>query len=84
MINRLVATALSCNLTRVYSHLWSGARDDNAYPDIGVNSDHHGLTHGGSNDNLVAADIEKYIMSQYADMAIMMQDTPMGPDRRRR
>jgi hypothetical protein len=26
-MNQLIAAALSCNMTRVYSHLWSGARD---------------------------------------------------------
>src|SRR4029450_3348533 len=30
-MNKLIAAALSCNLTRVYSHLWSGGRDDNHY-----------------------------------------------------
>ena len=31
-MNKLIALALSCNQTRVYSHLWSGARDDTHYP----------------------------------------------------
>ena len=34
VMNKLIAVALSCNMTRVYSHLWSGARDDNHYPII--------------------------------------------------
>jgi hypothetical protein len=77
-INRLVTMALTCNLTRVYSHLWSGARDDNTYPVIGINSDHHGLTHGSPQDNEQAALIETYIMEQFADMATVMSETPMG------
>ena len=32
-MNRLIAAAVACNLTRVYTHLWSGARDDNTLPD---------------------------------------------------
>ncbi|RYZ05391.1 MAG: DUF1552 domain-containing protein [Myxococcales bacterium] len=77
-INRLVAQALACNLTRVYSHLWSGARDDNAYPTIPVNSDHHGLTHGDASMNETSTKIERYIMSQYADMCRVMKQTTVG------
>jgi hypothetical protein len=74
--NRLIAAALACNLTRVYTHLWSGPRDDNTYPTIPVNKDHHTLTHDG---NKAEHDkIEKYIMTQYADLAQVMKDTPMG------
>jgi hypothetical protein len=78
-MNKLIALALSCNLTRVYSHLWSGARDDTHYPIIQLDSEHHTLTHNpnqASQDN--AAKIEKYIMSQYADLAQVLKDTPMG------
>ncbi|MDX2053976.1 MAG: DUF1552 domain-containing protein [Polyangiaceae bacterium] len=77
-INRLVGAALGCNLTRVYTHLWSGARDDNTYPILGINIEHHGLTHDGPASNLLASDIERYIMEQYADLAIVLDQTPMG------
>jgi Protein of unknown function (DUF1552) len=77
-LHRLVATALACNLTRVYTHLFSGGRDDNTYPMININSDHHGLTHGNAADNENAALIEKYIMEQYADMIAVLRDTPIG------
>lgn len=77
-INRLVTAALACNLTRVYSHLWSGARDDNTYPIVNINDDHHGQTHSGQEGNERAALIEQYIMEQYADLAISMKETPLG------
>ena len=35
-------------MTRVYSHLWSGARDDNHYPIIQLDTEHHTLTHGNA------------------------------------
>src|SRR6185369_12529378 len=75
-LNRLVAAAVACNLTRVYSHLWSGPRDDNTYPTINVNSAHHDLTHNG--DTAHHTLIERYIMGQMADLAQVMKDTPMG------
>jgi hypothetical protein len=78
-INRLVTMAVACNLTRVYTHLWSGARDENTYPEIGINGDHHGLTHDPNNASQeLAADIEQYVMEQYADMARVMSETAMG------
>jgi hypothetical protein len=74
--NRLITAALACNLTRVFTHLWSGPRDDNTYPTININSAHHDLTHAGKKPEHTA--IERYIMEQYADLAQVMKDTPMG------
>jgi hypothetical protein len=76
VINRLLVAALSCNLTRVYSHLWSGPRSDSTYPIIQINGAHHAYTHG--TDAQEPRSIERYIMSQYADLANVMQATPMG------
>ena len=78
-MNKLIAVALSCNMTRVYSHLWSGARDDNHYPIIQLDTEHHTLTHSTVQSEYdKAANVEKYIMSQYADLAQTLKDTPMG------
>jgi hypothetical protein len=75
-INRLLVAGLACNLTRVYTHLWSGGRSDTSYPTIGINGAHHAYTHGSNGQEPRA--IEKYIMSQYADLAKVMKATPMG------
>jgi hypothetical protein len=75
-INRLIVSALSCNMTRVYSHLWSGPRSDSTYPIIQVNGAHHAYTHGSNGQE--PRNIERYIMSQYADLAKVMKATPMG------
>jgi hypothetical protein len=78
-LNQLIAAALSCNLTRVYSHLWSGARDDNHYPVVMLDTEHHELTHGNAMQNQEAAtSIEPYIMSQYADLARTLKGISMG------
>jgi hypothetical protein len=79
VMNKLIAVALSCNMTRVYSHLWSGARDDNHYPIIQLDTEHHSLTHStNQTDQDKAAKVEGYIMTQYADLAQTLKDTPMG------
>jgi hypothetical protein len=75
-MNQLIAAALSCNMTRVYSHLWSGARDENHYPIVNQDSEHHGLTHAGREAE--AGQIMKYIMSQYAHLAQTLKDTSIG------
>jgi hypothetical protein len=75
-MNRLIAAAVACNLTRVYTHLWSGARDENTYPTIPINTAHHDLTHAGQVSQYTQ--VERYIMAQYADLAQVMKDTPMG------
>jgi hypothetical protein len=80
-LNKLMTTALACNMTRVYSHLWSGGRDDNHYPIIQLDTEHHTLTHSDGPtgpSNMKAAQIEKYIMSQYADLARNLKGTTMG------
>ena len=76
-INQLIVAALSCNLTRVYTHQWSGPQSDNTYPIIGLNGGHHAYTHGIPEDEKPRK-IERYIMSQYADLAKLMKATPMG------
>jgi hypothetical protein len=63
-------------MTRVYSHLWSGARDDNHYPTINLDTEHHNLTHIGEHEK--ARQILKYIMGQYADLATTLKATPIG------
>ena len=75
-INRLIVAALSCNLTRVFTHLWSGPRSDSTYPIIQLGGAHHAYTHG--TDAQEPRSIERYIMSQYADLAKVMKATPMG------
>lgn len=75
-INQLIVTALTCNLTRVYSHLWSGPRSDSNYPTMDLNGGHHAYTHGS--DGQEPRKIERYIMSQYADLTKRMKAVTMG------
>jgi len=75
-MNQMIAAALSCNMTRVYSHLWSGARDDNHYPTIMQDTEHHTLTHDGKVTQAQA--IQNYIMQNYANLAQTLKDTTIG------
>jgi len=75
-INQLTVAMLQCNLTRVFSHMFSGPRSGSNYPIIQINGSHHGYTHGTNGAEPRA--IEKYCMSQYADLAKLMKAAPMG------
>jgi len=75
-INQLIVTMLSCNMTRVFTHMFSGPRSGSTYPIIGINGAHHAYTHG--TDGTEPRKIEKYAMSQYADLAKLMKAAPMG------
>jgi hypothetical protein len=74
-MNRLIVAGLACNLTRVFTHMWSGPRSDSAYPTLSLGA-HHAYTH--SRDGEEPRKIERYIMSQYADLAKGMQATRIG------
>lgn len=75
-INQLLVAALACNVTRVYTHMWAGPRNDNVYPTLQLNNGHHSYTH--SSDGPEPRAIERYIMSQYADLTKLMKATPIG------
>ena len=75
-INSLIVSMLACNLTRVYTHLWSGPRSDSTYPTLGFSGAHHNYTH--TSDGAEPRAMEKYIMQQYADLCTRMKATPVG------
>jgi Protein of unknown function (DUF1552) len=75
-INQLIVAMLSCNLTRVYSHMFSGPRSSSTYPIIQIEGGHHHYTHG--DDGQEPRKIERYAMSQYADLVKLMKAAPMG------
>ena len=75
-INQLIVSMLQCNLSRVYSHMFSGPRSGSNYPIIQIDGSHHGYTHGSNGQE--PRKIEKYAMSQYADLAKLMKAAPMG------
>lgn len=75
-LNQLIVAMLQCNLTRVYSHMFSGPRSGSSYPIIQLNGSHHGYTHGS--DAQEPRKIEQYAMSQYADLAKLMKAAPLG------
>ncbi|HMJ13242.1 MAG TPA: DUF1552 domain-containing protein [Polyangiaceae bacterium] len=54
----LMLLAHSCGLTRVSTFMWANANSWQFYPWIGINEEHHELSHAGDND---AASTEKLV-----------------------
>jgi hypothetical protein len=61
----IVATALACDMTRIFSFEWSAPASNDKYPEVGMNDPHHRLTHGAPTSDLHARVIG-FIMEGYA------------------
>jgi hypothetical protein len=65
----LIALAMACNLTRVATLQWDRSVSGMSFPWIGINDNHHSLSHNGDTDT-VSVDkiiaINKWYAEQYA------------------
>ena len=66
----ILATALACDLTRVFSFEWSANQSEFVYSELGINGTHHNdITHNLSNRESDARAITRLIMSALAYLA---------------
>jgi hypothetical protein len=72
----LLATALACDLSRVFSYEWSATQSGAVYWEVDSSSEHHPLTHKGSSPEL--RKVVTFIMKNYASLARRLRDTPEG------
>lgn len=61
----VLAHALACDLTRVFSFEWSANQSDETYPEVGMNTPHHEYTHQASSGELHAKVI-RFVMEHLA------------------
>ncbi|HET6282388.1 MAG TPA: DUF1552 domain-containing protein [Polyangia bacterium] len=74
----LMAVALACDQTRVFSMLFSGSTASTVYWQVGVSEGHHGLTHDeGGNQPQVHATIV-YTMKLFAYLLEALKNIPEG------
>jgi hypothetical protein len=78
IMSELVATALACDLVRVFSYEWSATQSDAVYWEVGSSQEHHELTHTQATGTHAKA-ITKLIMQNYAYLAEQLRDKSM-PD----
>lgn len=74
MMSDLMAMALSCGITRVFSLEWSAAQSEAVYPQY-TTMNHHRVNHyDRDNTNKIA----RYIVDQFGVLLKKLKDTPYG------
>lgn len=74
----LLALALSCDLTRVFSIQWSGSAGGPVFWQVGASRAHHDLSHDGAGAQDVIEKITVFTMEELAKMLVKFRDTPDG------
>ncbi len=77
VMSDLLATALACDLTRVFSYEWSATQSTTHYWEKGIFQEHHEYNH----DNPAGQgmmDITQFIMENFAGLARRLAELPEG------
>jgi hypothetical protein len=74
----LLAMALACDLTRVFSIQFSGSVGGTVYSEVGATREHHGLTHDEAGDQPTVNAINAFIVSKFATFLERLQQTAEG------
>jgi hypothetical protein len=77
-MSRLVALALSCDLTRVFTFMFSGSVGETSYWEVGEEKSHHQLTHDEEGDQPLVHAATIFVMQQYASLLETLAATPDG------
>lgn len=75
---RIVALALSCDLTRVFSILFSGSVGGTVFWQVGADRGHHQLTHDEPRDQPLVHAATVFTMKQLARLLETLKETPDG------
>jgi hypothetical protein len=63
--SEVLAHALACDLTRIFSYEWAATQSEERYPEVGMNTPHHTFTHAGAGSEAHGRVI-RLIMQNYA------------------
>jgi hypothetical protein len=74
----LVSLALACDQTRVFSYLFSGSVGGTSYPELSINSNHHGLSHDEGGDQPQVQKITVFILERFAALLEALKGIPEG------
>jgi hypothetical protein len=77
-MSHLLALALACDLTRVFSFMFSGSVGETAYWEVGEEKSHHQLTHDEEGDQPTVHAATVFVMRQYATLLEILAATPDG------
>lgn len=77
-MNELVAMALACEQTYVWSNMFSGSVSVASYRDVGSDTNHHSLTHDEPGDQPVVHNITRFIMECFANSLETLRNVTVG------
>jgi hypothetical protein len=78
-MSKLVASALACDITRVFTYEWSTNQSEFIYSELGISGTHHNdITHnlGSSQGQQQQRDIIKLVMTAFANLAEELRQLP--------
>jgi Protein of unknown function (DUF1552) len=74
----LLALSLACDQSRVFSIQFSGSVGSTVYKEIGVTTEHHGITHDEPGDQPTVNAITVFIMKRFATFLEQLKSTTEG------
>ncbi|MDQ3034675.1 MAG: DUF1552 domain-containing protein [Myxococcota bacterium] len=74
----LMAMALACDQTRVFSNMFSGSVSLAVYRGLGSDTNHHSLTHDEGGDQPIVQNITRFIVEQFAYLLEALRAVPEG------
>jgi hypothetical protein len=77
-MSSLLALALACDQTRVFSVQFSGSVGGTSYPEINVNTNHHSLTHDEAGDQPQVQSITVFVMQRFAALLEALKGVQEG------
>ncbi|MCB9632414.1 MAG: DUF1552 domain-containing protein [Sandaracinus sp.] len=76
VMSEILAMAMACDQTRVFSNMFSGSVSGTRYPD--TSGGHHGLTHDEPGDQPMVQSITEFIMERFSDLLQALAAVPEG------
>jgi hypothetical protein len=77
-MSRMVALALACDMTRVFSFMFSGSVGETSFWEVGQDQSHHQFTHDEDGDQPVVHAATVFVMQQFARLLLALKETPDG------
>jgi hypothetical protein len=77
LMSQLLATALACDLTRVFSYEWAATQSEAVYWELGIDQDHHQYNHDNVDGDGMQR-ITRFTMESFAYLAEQLAAMPEG------
>jgi hypothetical protein len=74
----LLALAMSCDMSRVFSIQFSGSAGGPVFWQVGADRSHHDISHDGASSQALMEAITVFTMKQFAALLTKFRDTPDG------